>query len=244
MMPRNLIYGKHAVEEFINRHPKMIKQVWTSHYEELLQLQPNLDHQLVFNSTNQKMEEMFDQPVNHQGYVAEIKEFNYTPFNELLAEVIKKDQAIILVLDQIHDPYNFGAIIRSAVLLKVDYLVILDHKQVAVNPTVVKTSAGTAFDLQISRVNNLTNALTKLKESGFWIYASNLNQASLDARTVDFHQKSALIIGNEEKGIGEKITKNADVNVFLPSSQKIDSYNASVAAALLMFIISNQIKLI
>jgi len=113
------------------------------------------------------MEKMFDQKVNHQGYVAEIKEFNYTPFNELLAAINTQEKAIVLVLDQIHDPYNFGAIIRSAALLNVSYLIILDHKQVLVNPTVVKTSAGTAYDMIISKVNNLTNALEKLKEVGF-----------------------------------------------------------------------------
>lgn len=241
---KNLIYGRRVVEEFIQKHPTMVKQVWTSHYQELVKKTSNLNQTLITVSTNQKMEKMFDQKVNHQGYVAEIKEFNYTPFNELLAAINTQEKAIVLVLDQIHDPYNFGAIIRSATLLNVSYLIILDHKQVLVNPTVVKTSAGTAYDMIISKVNNLTNALEKLKEVGFWIYASNLNQEALDARKIDYAPKTVIIIGNEEKGIGEKLTHHADVNVFLPSTQKIDSYNASVAASLLMFIISDHINLI
>ena len=241
---KNLIYGKHAVQEFMQKHPTMVKQVWTSHYEALIKEFSELDQNLIVASTNQKMEKMFEQKVNHQGYVAEIKEFNYTPFSELLQTINSQEKAIVLVLDQIHDPYNFGAIIRSAVLLNVGYLIILDHKQVLINPMVVKTSAGTAYDLQVCKVNNLTNALEKLKEVGFWIYASNLNKAELDARKIDYAPKTVLIIGNEEKGVGEKLTHHADVNVFLPSSQKIDSYNASVAAALLMFVISDYINLI
>jgi len=126
-----------------------------------------LDQNLIVASTNQKMEKMFEQKVNHQGYVAEVKEFNYTPFGELLNAINELEKAIVLVLDQIHDPYNFGAIIRSAVLLNVGYLVILDRKQVLINPMVVKTSAGTAYDLQICKVNNLANALEKLKAAGF-----------------------------------------------------------------------------
>ncbi|MBY7704401.1 hypothetical protein JIY74_29650 [Vibrio harveyi] len=110
---------------------------------------------------------MFDEHVNHQGIVAEIKEFNYTPFSELLDFVNQQEKSFILMLDQIHDSYNFGAIIRSAVLLGVDGIVILDRKQVQVNPTVVKTSSGTAYDIKISKVNNLSNAISQLKDNNF-----------------------------------------------------------------------------
>ncbi|ATG97669.1 23S rRNA (guanosine(2251)-2'-O)-methyltransferase RlmB [Mesoplasma lactucae] len=241
---KNLIYGKHAVTEFITNHPNMVKEVWTSHYKEFInEVNPDLKP-IVKSSTNDKMERLFDQKVNHQGYVAEVKEFNYTPLNEMIENLTKEDKATVLILDQIHDPYNFGAILRSATQLNFKNIIILDRKQVMVNSTVVKTSAGTAYDLNIAKVPNLSIAVDKLKDAGFWVYASNLNKDAQDMRKVDFDKKTALIIGNEEKGISDKLTKNADVNIYIPSSNKIDSYNASVASALMMYEIANKLELI
>lgn len=241
----NLIYGKHAVEEFLEKHPQLIKKIWVKDRIAFTQLQKKYINQFpILHIDGQKIEKIIGEDVNHQGWLAEIKEYNYLPFLELEKQITKRHQDLILVLDQIHDPYNFGAIIRSASLLGVKNILILNHRQVAVNSTVVKTSAGTVYDLQISKVNNLSQTLNVLKKNGYWIYASNLNQKAVDIRQVKFAAKTVLIIGNEEKGVSELVTKNSDQNVFVPSNKNIDSFNASVATALILYEIANQLKLI
>jgi len=240
---QNLIYGKHAVIRFLENHPNMVIKVYTSHAKDLL-ASGLVDEPQVTSSTNDKLAKMFNEPVNHQGYVASVKEFNYTPFKEMLNELAVLPTAGVLILDQIHDPYNFGAMIRSALLNNVKHIIILERKQVPVNATVVKTSAGTVYGAKIAKVTNLNQAMKELQNLGFWMYASNLNASAQNLHEVKFAEKSALLIGNEQKGLGELVTKNSDVNVFIPSSQIIDSYNASVAAGILLYTLSSQLKLI
>ncbi|AEM68459.1 23S rRNA (guanosine(2251)-2'-O)-methyltransferase RlmB [Mycoplasma putrefaciens] len=240
-MNKNLIYGKHTILEFLEKHPKMLKTIWTKDLAYLKSFNLNDYKVQIIKTTEKNLDQMFDQTVNHQGMVAEIKEFNYTPFSELLTILKAQTTSLVLLLDQIHDPYNFGAIIRTAVLLGVDGIVILDRKQAQVNSGVLKTSSGTAYDLKISKVNNLTNAIKQLKDHGFWVYSTNLNNKSVDFRTVDFANKSVLVIGNEQKGVSDLVTKNSDLNIFIPSNKTIDSFNVSVASALICFQIATKL---
>ncbi|ATQ35251.1 23S rRNA (guanosine2251-2'-O)-methyltransferase [Mesoplasma entomophilum] len=234
----SLIYGKHAVNEFIKKHPNLIKKVYSSNNFKI----EITDYKFqVINTDIKKIEELIGHEVNHQGVIAEVKEFNYKPFNEALNEMNNDEPKLVLILDQIQDPYNFGAIIRSSSLLGVDQIVILDHKQVFVNSTVVKTSAGTVYDMKISKVTNLSNAIKDLQKKGFWIYSTHLNSQSSDMRKVDFANKTAIVIGNEHKGVSELVMKNSDMNVFIPSTNTIDSYNANVAASLILFHVANYI---
>ncbi|AVN60112.1 23S rRNA (guanosine(2251)-2'-O)-methyltransferase RlmB [Mesoplasma entomophilum] len=234
----SLIYGKHAVNEFIKKHPNLIKKVYSSNNFKI----EITDYKFqVINTDIKKIEQLIGHEVNHQGVIAEVKEFNYKPFNEALNEMNNDEPKLVLILDQIQDPYNFGAIIRSSSLLGVDQIVILDHKQVFVNSTVVKTSAGTVYDMKISKVTNLSNAIKDLQKKGFWIYSTHLNSQSSDMRKVDFANKTAIVIGNEHKGVSELVMKNSDMNVFIPSTNTIDSYNANVAASLILFHVANYI---
>ncbi|ATZ21297.1 23S rRNA (guanosine(2251)-2'-O)-methyltransferase RlmB [Mesoplasma tabanidae] len=234
----SLIYGKHAVNEFIKKHPNLIKKVYTANNFKIDI--GNYNFQII-NTDAKKIESLVGDEVNHQGVVAEVKEFNYKPFAEALKEMNNDEPKLVLILDQIQDPYNFGAIIRSSSLLGVDQIVILDHKQVFVNSTVVKTSAGTVYDMNISKVTNLSNAIKDLQKNGFWIYSTHLNSESSDMRKVDFANKTAIVIGNEHKGVSDLIMKNSDMNVFIPSTNTIDSYNANVATSLILYHVANYI---
>ncbi|ATZ20617.1 23S rRNA (guanosine(2251)-2'-O)-methyltransferase RlmB [Mesoplasma coleopterae] len=234
----SLIYGKHAVKEFIKKHPNLIKKIYVSSDFKI----DKLNHEFqILKVDLKKIENLVGNEVNHQGVVAEVKEFNYKPFGEVLKEMADDEPKLVLILDQIQDPYNFGAIIRSSSLLGVDQIVILDHKQVFVNSTVVKTSAGTVYDMNISKVTNLSNAIKDLQKKGFWIYSTHLNSESCDMRKVDFANKTAIVIGNEHKGVSELVMKNSDMNVFIPSTNTIDSYNANVATSLILFHVANYI---
>ena len=102
-----------------------------------------------------------------------------------------------------------------------------------INSTVVKTSVGTVFDIDIVLVTNLNNTIKILKDNGFWIYGTVMNGE--DYREVDYNGKACLIIGNEEKGISKLVKENCDFLVTIPISPKIDSLNASVAAGILIY---------
>ncbi|PPE05863.1 23S rRNA (guanosine(2251)-2'-O)-methyltransferase RlmB [Williamsoniiplasma lucivorax] len=243
-MKPNLIYGKRIVEEFLNKHPKMIKAIYVKNINEFNDNKVIDEFNIkVIKKNEQELSKMLGDDLNHQNVIAEVKEYNYKPFGEIKDELTHREQDLILILDQIHDPHNFGAIIRSATLLGVKNIIIMDHKQVMVTPTVVKTSSGTVYDLAVSKVSNLNNVVSELKKCGYWIYSSNLNKDAQDVRNVDFASKAVLIVGNEQHGSSNLLTKNSDLNIFIPSTKVIDSYNVSVAAGILMYEIGKKIKL-
>lgn len=166
---------------------------------------------------------------NHQGIIIDMEDYQYTPLNKILDRGDDK----ILILDHILDPHNFGAIIRTAVAAGIKTIIIPNDRQVLVNSTVVKTSVGAVFDIDIVLVTNLNNTIKTLKNNGFWIYGTVMNGE--DYTSVDYNGKICLIIGNEEKGISKLVKENCDFLVTIPISPKIDSLNASVAAGILIY---------
>ena len=166
---------------------------------------------------------------NHQGIIIDMEDYQYTPLNKILDRGDDK----ILILDHILDPHNFGAIIRTAVAAGIKTIIIPNDRQVLVNSTVVKTSVGAVFDIDIVLVTNLNNTIKILKNNGFWIYGTVMNGE--DYTSVDYNGKICLIIGNEEKGISKLVKENCDFLVTIPISPKIDSLNASVAAGILIY---------
>lgn len=166
---------------------------------------------------------------NHQGIIIDMEDYQYTPLNKIL----EKEYDKVLILDHILDPYNFGAIIRTAVASGFKAIIIPNDRQVLVNSTVVKTSVGAVFDIDIVLVTNLNNTIKILKDNGFWIYGAVMD--SKDYTSVDYNGKVCLIIGNEEKGISRLVKDSCDFLITIPISPKIDSLNASVAAGILMY---------
>lgn len=244
-MIANFIYGAQPVQEFIRKHPQLIKTIWAKDPEIWQKLVKHTKKKIIVHKvTSFELSKMAGQEANHQGVVAEIQEYQYLAPLDLWKQLSGREKDLILVLDQVHDPHNFGAIIRSACLFGVKNILILNRKQVEVTPTVVKTSAGTAFDLKITKVPNLHQALETLKELGYWIYASNLNEHATDIRKVDFATKSVLIVGNEGDGIRPLLTKTSDFNIYVPIRPEIDSLNVSTATAVMLFAIASQLKLV
>ena len=165
----------------------------------------------------------------HQGIIIDMEDYQYTSLNK----IIEKEYDKVLILDHILDSHNFGAIIRTAVAAGFNAIIIPNDRQVLINSTVVKTSVGTVFDIDIVLVTNLNNTIKILKDNGFWIYGTVMNGE--DYREVDYNGKACLIIGNEEKGISKLVKENCDFLVTIPISPKIDSLNASVAAGILIY---------
>ena len=178
-----------------------------------------------------KLDEMSESK-NHQGIIAVANEYRYFELEEILEQTREK-AGFFLILDEIEDPHNLGAIIRSAEASGVDAIIIPKRRACQVNATVEKTAAGATSHIKIVRVTNLAQTIEKLMESGIRIYSGDMDGA--DYTKPDPKGKIALVIGNEGKGISRLVKEKSDFTVSIPMKGHINSLNASVAASILMF---------
>ena len=140
---------------------------------------------------------------------------------------------MVVVLDHLEDPHNFGAIIRTCECAGVNYIIIPKNRSVSVNSTVYKTSVGAINNVKIVEVVNLNNTIKKLKDLGYWVYGADMS--GKDFRSIDFTGKTCLIIGSEGHGLKHMVHESCDEIVSLPMKGKINSLNASVAAGILIY---------
>jgi 23S rRNA (guanosine2251-2'-O)-methyltransferase len=176
---------------------------------------------------------------NAQGVIALKQDFKFSSLNEILNEAKKNPLPLILVLDEIQDPHNVGAILRSAECSGVNGVILTKHQSATITSTVTKTSVGATEHLKICQVNNLSQTIDELKEKGFWIVGSSLENAK-NYTEVDYKIPIALIVGNEEKGIRKLTASKCDFLVKIPMSGRIQSLNVSVATGILLFEILRQ----
>lgn len=155
---------------------------------------------------------------------------------------IKSQSSLVLMLDSIEDPMNFGAIIRSAESFGVDALIYKKDGQCQITPSVIKASQGAINNINMIKVTNLSDTIDKLKKSGYWVYASCLDQQAHDLNEIKFNGNVVIIVGNENKGISPLILKNADFKVYIKMSGKTQSLNVSAATAILLHTISSKLK--
>jgi 23S rRNA (guanosine2251-2'-O)-methyltransferase len=203
---------------------------------------------------------------NTQGVIALKQDFKFSSLDEIiqtahpqplpqgkglqkslsLGEGLGEALPLILILDEIQDPHNVGAIIRSAECSGVNGVLLTKHNSATITSTVTKTSAGATEHLKICQVNNLSQTIDELKEKGFWIVGSLLEPASPSGGNsknyteADYKIPIALIVGNEEKGIRKLTASKCDFLVKIPMIGKIQSLNVSVAAGILLFEILRQ----
>ena len=226
-----LVYGRNVAERIFSDE-KLLKKVRKLKIEEKYYLKiKNLLGEFPKSKIKLARKSEIDNLTkdNHQGIIIDMEDYQYTPLNKIL----NREDDKILILDHILDPHNFGAIIRTAVAARFNAIIIPNDRQVLVNSTVVKTSVGAVFDIDIVLVTNLNNTIKILKDNGFWIYGTVMSGE--DYREVDYNGKVCLIIGNEEKGMSKLVKESCDFLITIPISPKIDSLNASVAAGILIY---------
>lgn len=175
---------------------------------------------------------------NHQGILVETYPHEYSSVEEILKSAEKKVQPLILILDEIEDPHNFGAILRSADAFGVDGVIIKSTNQVPLNWTVAKVSTGASEYVKVAQVSNLNNLLKTLKESGYWIYAAD-GSGSQQYHEVDYSGSVALIVGSEGRGISQLVMKNSDFIIKIPMTGHVNSLNVSVSTGILLSRIRN-----
>ena len=174
----------------------------------------------------------------HQGIVAKVHTYDYYDFDRLSDNLREKENALIVMLDGIEDPHNFGAILRSCEAMGVDGVVVSKHGTCPLNSTVAKTSTGAIELVKVCEVSNLNNSIKRLKEEGFWVVGAEAHN-SVDYRNVDYTGKIVLVVGSEGKGISKLVIENCDYKVKLPMVGKVNSLNVSVACAVLLYQVYN-----
>ena len=170
---------------------------------------------------------------NHQGMVAFASAYEYSTVDEILELAKQRDEKpFIMLLDSITDPHNLGAIIRSAACTGAHGVIIPRHRAVGLTNVVAKASAGAIEHIKIARVTNLTDTIISLKKQGVWIYALDMGGETYSE--ADFTSATALVIGSEGFGVSRRIKDVCDKIISIPMTGKIGSFNASVAAGIIM----------
>lgn len=170
----------------------------------------------------------------NQGVALEVEPFRYLSVEELI-EISKKDGKLpfIVILDQISDPHNFGAIIRTAHLMGADGIVIPKDNSADVTPTVTKASSGAVEYLPIAKVVNLNTAINILKNNNIWVVGAE-GETDKTIYDYDFVSAVAIVLGGEGKGLRRLVKEHCDQLLKIPMFGKVDSYNVSVAGAIFM----------
>ncbi|MBQ7003618.1 MAG: 23S rRNA (guanosine(2251)-2'-O)-methyltransferase RlmB [Oscillospiraceae bacterium] len=235
----NMIIGRNPVREaLLSGQP--IDTVYVSGGAGLHELREMAQQAgaVVKTVSDQKLSQMAGGGV-HQGVVAFGACASYVSVEDLLAAAEQKGKApFIIICDEIEDPHNLGAIIRTAEAAGADGIIIPKRRSAMLTPTVHKTSAGAASWLPVAQVPNLAAAIDKLKKAGVWIYGTDMH-GSMYTET-NFDGAVALVIGSEGFGMSRLIKEKCDFLVKLPMLGKITSLNASVAAGIFMYEVVRQ----
>ena len=171
---------------------------------------------------------------NHQGVAVMFASQEYAAVDDMfaLAET-RGEKPFLIICDEIEDPHNLGAIIRTAEATGVHGVIIPERRSASLNATVAKAACGALEYVPVARVTNIANTIDALKERGVWVFGADMDGD--DYTKTDFDTPCALVIGNEGKGIGALTAKKCDAILSLPMLGKINSLNASVAAGILMY---------
>lgn len=221
-----LVFGKNVALEYLNSGKKVFKAYVQNNFN---------DYEIIKKLKNIKVQTLnkmdMDKKVNglHQGIILEVEDYKYAN----LSDIISDNDSLIIMLDHIEDPHNFGAIIRSCEAAGVDGIIIPSDRSVEVNSTVIKTSVGTTEKMKIAKVTNLNNTIKILKDRGYWIFGTDMN--GTDYRTLDYTGKTCIICGNEGSGMSKLVYDNCDFIASIPMRGEVNSLNASVATAVMVF---------
>lgn len=176
----------------------------------------------------------------HQGVVAEVEPYRYSQLDEVLTQTSSRgEKPFLLVLDGIEDPQNLGSIIRTAECAGVHGVILPRHHSAEITPAVVRASAGAAEHISVMQETNLVNTLKRLKKEGMWVIGADMSGSS-DYFSISIPSPTVLVIGGEGRGIRRLVRENCDLLVRIPMYGQVNSLNASISAALIIYEIVRQ----
>ncbi len=236
---QQIIYGRNAVMEALNSD-KEIDTVYLQKGANLGSFAAAAKKRgIVVKDVSEEKLSAMTNGAKHGGIAAEISACSYAQPEDILEEAERKGKPpFIIIADEIADPHNLGAIIRSAEAAGADGIIIPKRRSASVNATVFKTSAGAAAWIKIARVANLVDTIKFLKKKGVWVYGMEADGTPYDK--IDLTGAAALVVGSEGFGLGRLVRETCDETISLPMNGKVNSLNASVSAGILMYEIVRQ----
>ncbi len=225
------VYGKNVFNELKENVGAIRKVYLAKSFNDKEIINFIKENKISYTTTDNKvMDKMVDG--KHQGIIVVINDYDYVDYKTLYSD------KIVVVLDHLEDPHNFGAIIRTCEAAGIHSIVIPKDRGVSVNSTVMKTSAGALEHVNVAMVNNLVKTIDDFKKNGFFVYGADMNGHNY--KDISFSDKVLLVIGNEGKGMGRLVRETCDEIVSIPQYGKINSLNASVATAVIIYGIVNR----
>ena len=239
MIEEEWVVGKHPVLEAL-RSGRTINKIWIANSVQKNVIQPIVNQAqktgiIVQHVDKRKLDQLVT-GISHQGVVAQVAPYAYVEVEHIVSAAHKKEQLpFLLLLDEIEDPHNLGAMLRTAECTGVHGVIVPKRRSAAVTMTVSKISAGAAEYVPVARVNNLGQTIDRLKQAGLWIVGMDVGASDEVFNHNILQGPIAVVIGNEQKGIGRLIREKCDVLLKLPTVGTLNSLNASVAAAIVMY---------
>lgn len=241
MSCNNLVYGRRPVLEVIENGNVEVNKIWIS---DTLQ-DKSFREQIILFAKKRKIPYFLVHTKklnnlckgkNHQGIILSISPIKYLSVNELIESVLQtQSSSVILVAHEIEDVHNLGALVRTFVGAGGKGVILTGRKNIGINATAIKTSAGAIFQAQFARLTNCNQVIEKLKENSFWVVGTDISEKADLVYKIDFPDKVAIVVGNEHEGLGELIKKNCDFLARVPASKKIESLNVSVAFGIVLY---------
>lgn len=231
---KQIIFGKNAVLEAL-RSDKEIDTVFVQKNANVGNIIEEAKKQgiPIKQAAEEKLTELA-RTSKHGGAAAELCAASYCGVSDILEQAkLKGKPPFIIIADEIADPHNLGAIIRTAEAAGADGVIIPKRRSASLNSTVFKTSAGAAAYVKTARVSNLVDTINRLKKQGIWVYGMEADGEPYDK--TDFSGGAALVVGSEGFGLSRLVRESCDKVVSLPMLGKINSLNASVSAGILMY---------
>lgn len=238
-MQENYIAGKHPVIEALNSG-RTINKIWISEHAQKYWAKSIIveakKRGIVVQTVDKRKLDQLVEGVKHQGIVAQVAVHKYVELEDILDQArVKGEAPFLLLLDEIKDPHNLGAILRTADCTGVHGVIIPKHRSVGLTAIVSRTSAGAVEYVPVARVTNLTQTMQQLKTYGVWIIGTDASATQNIYEAHIFSLPIALVIGNENKGMGRLVRNNCDLLYKLPMAGRINALNASVAAGIFMY---------
>ena len=196
-------------------------------------------HDTILSYVERERLDQLSETKKHQGVIAYAAAYEYAQVEDMLKAAKEKEEApFLILLDNIEDPHNLGAIIRTANVVGAHGVIIPKRRAVGLTATVAKASAGALNYTPVAKVTNLTQTIKELKEQGIWFVCADMDGAPM--YELDLKGSIGLVIGSEGEGVGKLVKENCDFNAAIPMVGNIDSLNASVAAGVLAYEIVRQ----
>ncbi|MBR2596270.1 MAG: 23S rRNA (guanosine(2251)-2'-O)-methyltransferase RlmB [Solobacterium sp.] len=225
-----LMYGRNVAKQLLS-DPRKVHKVYLAGTERELEAMCR-KHNIRVEHTDRKTLNKLAGTDRHQGVVVEIDPYKTVPVADLVNNR-KGEYGFIILLDELEDPHNLGAVLRTADAVGADGVIFKKTNAVGLTPTVAKVSAGAIDTVKCAAVTNLTRTVQDLKKQGYWIVGADMDGQDYRTLKYDFH--TVLVIGNEGKGISRLLREECDYVVSLPMKGTIESLNASVSAGILMY---------